>query len=94
MIWVPPPHWMIAILVAFIAQLAVTSVIFYARGWKRGALAIPVGFILFVLSVVGGILLGGAVWQIDPVPILVVLTAGVYGTYALMMWRPRHIDGE
>ena len=41
MIWVPPPHWMIAILVAFIAQVVVTGVIFYARGWKRGALAIP-----------------------------------------------------
>ena len=94
MMWVPPPHWMIAIFIASIAHLVVTGVIFYARGWKRGALAIPVGFALFVLSVVGGILLGGAVWQIDPMPILVVLAAGVYGTYALMMWRPRRIDGE
>jgi uncharacterized membrane protein YfcA len=85
---------MIAILVAFIAHLVVTGVIFYARGWKRGALAIPVGFVLFVLSVIAGILLGGAVWQIDPVAILVVLAAGVYGAYVLMMWRPRRIDGE
>ena len=94
MIWVPPPHWMIAILIALIAHLVVVGVIFYARGWKRGALSMPVGFALFAVSVVAGILLGGAVWQMDPLPLLVVLAAGVYGTYALMMWRPRRIGGD
>lgn len=94
MMWIPPPHWMIAILLAFIAHLVVTGVVFYARGWKRGALSIPLGFVLFVLSVIAGALLDAAVWQIDPVPLLVLLSAGVWSAYWLMMRRREPAAGE
>ena len=41
MIWVPPPHWMIAILVAFIAQLVALAgkrVVYGFRGEIQGKL--------------------------------------------------------
>ena len=92
--WVPPPHWVIVILFAFAAHIVVVAVIFYARGGARGALTIPVALVVFVASVIAGVALDAAVWQLDPVPLLVLLSAGTYGTYALMMWRPRHLGGE
>jgi hypothetical protein len=93
-IWVPPPVWIIAILLAFGAHIVVIGIIFYARGWKRGALAIPLGLIMFVLTVVAGAALDAAVWQLDPLPLLIVLAAGIYGAYALMMWRRKPAAGE
>jgi hypothetical protein len=93
MMWVPPPHWIIAMMIALAAQIVVMGVVFYARGWTRGAAAIPVGLVLFVASVVGGALLDAAVWQLDPLPLLIVLSTGIYGTYALMMRRRRPVDG-
>ena len=94
MMWMPPPVWIIAILLAFVAHIIVVGIIFYARGWKRGALAIPLAFVMFVVSVVGGAALDGAVWQLDPLPLFIVLAAGIYATYALMMWRRKPIGGE
>ena len=94
MIWIPPPHWFIAFAVASIAHAVIIGVIFYARGWKRGLLAIPLGLVLFVLSVIGGVALNIGVVQLDPLPLLIVLTLGVYGVYALMMWKPRRLSGE
>jgi len=92
--WVPPPHWVVMILLAFAAHIAVVAVIFYARGWARGAMAIPVALVVFLVSVIAGVALDAAVWQLDPVPLLVLLAAGTYGTYALMMWRPGRLGGE
>jgi hypothetical protein len=92
--WVPPPHWVIMILLAFAAHIVVVAFIFYARGWVRGGVTIPVGLVVFVVSVIAGVALDAAVWQIDPVPLLVLLSAGIYGTHALMMWRPRRLGGE
>jgi hypothetical protein len=81
-------------MLALVAMIVVMGIVFYARGWKRGALAIPVGLIVFVVSVVAGVALDIALAPLDPLPLLAVLSAGVYGTYALMMWRRRPADGE
>jgi uncharacterized membrane protein YfcA len=94
MIWIPPPYWFIAFAVALIAHTVVIGVVFYTRGWKRGLLAIPLAFVLYILSVVGGVALDIRVGQLDPLPLLVVLAVGVYGVYALMMWKPRRLSGE
>ena len=93
MLWVPPPAWIIAILLAFVAHIVVIGIIFYARGWKRGALAIPLAFVMVVLSVVAGAALDAAVWQLDPLPLFIILAAGIYGAYALMMWRRKPVGG-
>lgn len=86
MLWIPPPPWFITIGLALFAQLVVVGVVFYARGWKRGALSIPLSLIFFVLSTIGGVALDISVPQLDPLPLIVVLVLGVYATYALMMW--------
>jgi hypothetical protein len=93
-IWAPPPPWIIAMMLALAAQIVVMGVVFYARGWKRGALAIPVGLVVFVVSVVTGVAIDIALAPLDPLPLFAVLSAGIYGTYALMMWRRRPVDGE
>jgi uncharacterized membrane protein YfcA len=87
MIWMPPPPWFFTIGFALIAQLVVVGVVFYARGWKRGAASIPVSVIFYVLSVIGGVALDISIPQLDPLPLIVVLALGVYATLALMMWR-------
>jgi uncharacterized membrane protein YfcA len=87
MLWMPPPQWFITIGLALIAQLVVVCIVFYARGWKRGALSVPLSLIFFVLSVIGGMALDISVPQLDPLPLIVVLALGVYATWALMMWR-------
>jgi hypothetical protein len=92
--WVPPPAWIVAILLAFGAHIVVIGIIFFARGWKRGALAIPFALVMFVLTVVGGAALDAAVWQLDPLPLLILLAAGIYGVYALMMWRRKPAAAE
>ena len=92
--WVPPPAWIITILLAFGAHIVVIGIIFYARGWKRGALAIPLGLVMFVLTVVAGVALDVTIWQLDPLPLIIVLATGIYGAYALMMWRRKTAAGE
>ena len=87
MLWMPPPPWFMMFGLALIAQLAVVGVVFYARGWKRGALSAPVGLIFLVLSVIGGMAFDISVPQLDPLPLIIVLALGVYATYALMTWR-------
>ena len=94
MLWMPPPPWIITIGIALIAQLVVVGVVFGARGWKRGALSIPVAVISLILSLVGGMALDISVPQLDPLPLIVVLALGIYGTWALMMWKPRRLTGE
>ena len=94
MLWMPPPPWFAMFGLALIAQLVIVGIVFYARGWKRGALAIPVGLIFFILSVIGGMALDISVPQLDPLPLIVVLALGVYAAYALMMRKPRRLTGE
>lgn len=94
MMWMPPPPWFFTIGLALIAQLLVVGIIFYARGWQRGALSIPLSLGFFVLTVIGGMALDISVPQLDPLPLIVVLVLGVYATYALMMWKPRRFTGE
>ncbi len=86
MLWVPPPHWTIAITAALAGHIVVIVIVFAARGWKRGAFAIPIGLVAFVVSVTAGAMLDGALWQLDPIPLVLVLAIAVCGVYALMMW--------
>ncbi len=80
-------------MLAFAAHIVVMGIVFYARGWKRGAVAIPVGLVVFVVSVVAGVALDISLAPLDPAPLIAVLAVGIYGTYALMMWRRRPADG-
>lgn len=71
------------------AHIIVIVAVFFVRGWKRGVVAVPVGLVAFVVSVTAGGALDGALWQINPIPLVTVLALAVYGMYALMMWRKR-----
>jgi hypothetical protein len=86
--WAPPPHWIIAILLALIAHVSVTGRVFYMRGWRRGAVAIPVCLVVFAVSVYAGSLLDVLIVALDPLPLIAVLAAGIYGTYVVTMYAP------
>jgi peptidoglycan/LPS O-acetylase OafA/YrhL len=89
MMWIPPPSWILAILVAFAAHIVVIGLVFYMRGWRRGAVAILVSLLLFLVSVALGVAAEIAASALDPAPIILMLAAGIYAMYALMLRRPK-----
>ena len=92
--WIPPPSWVVAILLALAIHTVVTGLVFYARGWRRGALAIPVVIFLFLLSVALGVAAEIAMPELDPVPIVLILGTGIYAAYALMMRVPKRLNED
>ena len=89
MIWMPPPSWFVAALLAMAMHVVVAGLVFYARGWKRGAMAIPVTISLFLLSLALGVAAEIAVPLLDPAPIVLTLGAGIFAAYALLMRTPK-----
>lgn len=92
MLWVPPPHWFLAVFVALIVHVMIIGFTFYRRGWKRGLIAIPTSILLLIMSMIGGVAANVTYWPVDPLPLYAVLGFGAYVLHAIMGIRSKPVS--
>ena len=81
MLWMPPPSWFVAMILAFPAHLVVTGAIFYLHGWKPGLITFPIAIVVYAISVVGGTLVAASSGPLALLTLVISLVAGVWITF-------------